>query len=183
MDLKADSRRLTPSRLCTGCNHYQPAFLALFIYFVVVRMDRACTSRRLCFRPRRIRCSVRSHLPTLLQIFIRNLQTSSCQYPERSMLGSSVTKSTTTQLTGSRTIYAKSVEHAARKNTARRETAYESLAARCKSGESRATSVVECRMRLIICDNKWPSVAMSGKVVYRDPHLVRVRRMDACAQF
>lgn len=58
-------------------------------------------------------------------------------------------------LTGSRTMYAKSVEHAARRNTARRETAYESLAARCNSGSSRATSVVECRIRLIICGDKW----------------------------
>jgi hypothetical protein len=51
-------------------------------------------------------------------------------------------------------MYAKSVEHAARKNTALRETAYESLAARCNSGSSCATSVVECRIRLIICGDK-----------------------------
>lgn len=91
----------------------------------------------------------------MLQIFIGNLQTSR-QHQEKDM---GLQKA----LTGSRMMYAKSVEHAARKNTARKETAYESLAARCKSGDSRATSVVECRMRLIICSNQSRSVTMPGR--------------------
>lgn len=78
-------------------------------------------------------------------------------------------------------MYAKSVEHAARKNTARREAAYESLAARCKSGASRPMSVVECRIRLITCGHVAVGRCPQGNMK-RHPHLVRIRRVNARMQ-
>ena len=53
--------------------------------------------------------------------------------------------------TGKRTRYARMVEQHAKTNTACKLTAYDSRAARCRSGGKVATTVAECRILSIIC--------------------------------
>lgn len=68
--------------------------------------------------------------------------------------------------TGSLTQYARRVEQAAIINTALRAIAYESLAARCSSGDNLATRVDECRILLIIFSNDYVNNLQNADLLF-----------------